>query len=151
MKRTLAVVLVLAFAPAAAAQLYKYVDKNGKTVYSDQAPPAGIDAKPINVPATATGVASPAPGAKSYVERDKELDKTRKEARTRQEKAEQEAQKAREAEQRCQQARIAHQAYSDGGRIYKYDAKGERAYLGDDELVAERERARRLMDEACKD
>lgn len=149
MRRILAMALVVAFAPAAAAQLYKYVDKNGKTVYSDQPPPAGVEAKPINVPQGPATTLSPS-GNKSYVERDKELEKSRKEARTKQEKSEQSAQKAREAEERCQQARNAHQAYVEGGRLYKYDEKGERAFMSDAEIEAERERARRQMDEACK-
>ena len=44
MKRILVLAIALAFAPLAGAELYKYVDKNGKTVYSDQ-PPANVDSQ----------------------------------------------------------------------------------------------------------
>ena len=146
MKRILMLASIAAFVPLAAAQLYKHVDKDGRTVYSDQ-PPANADAKRIHVPSAPP---TPTAGNKSYVERDKELDKTRKAAREKQDKSEQAAQKAAEAEQRCAQARVAHQTYADGGRIYKYNEKGERTYLDDAELETERNRTRREMEEACK-
>ena len=145
MKRILALATIAAFAPLAAAQLYKHVDKNGRTVYSDQ-PPPNVESKRIYVPNASP---TPSAGTKSYVERDKALEKSRKAAREKQEKSEKTAQKAREAEQRCAQARTAHQVYADGGRIYKYNEKGERTYLGDAEIEAERERTRREMEEAC--
>ena len=144
MKRIALIATALALAPLASAQLYKHVDKDGRTVYTDQ-PPANADAKRLNIqnaPASS--------GNKSYVERDKELDKNRKTAREKQEKSEQAAKSAQEAEQRCAQARAAHKAYVDGGPLYKFNEKGERVYLGDAELETERSRTRREMEEACK-
>jgi hypothetical protein len=134
---------VLALAPVAQAQLYKYVDKNGKTVYSDQ-PPPDVESKQMRVPNTR----SSAP-AKSAVERDKELDKSRKEGSEKQKKADEAADKAAQAARRCEQARIAHQTYVDGGRISKYE-KGERVLMSDEEIEAARERSRQEMEEACK-
>jgi uncharacterized protein DUF4124 len=149
-KRTLWMVLLLAVAPLASAQLYKYVDKDGKTVYTDQPPPANTKAETVNVPKTfpppATGVAG---GNKSAVERDKELEKGRQLALEKQKKADEAAHKAQLAEERCTQARTAYKQFSDGGRLSKYNEKGERVYLGDAEIEAERERARHEMEEAC--
>ncbi len=145
MKRVMLVALALAFAPLAGAQLYKHVDKDGKVTYTDQAP-AGADAKQIHVPKSVT---SP-PAGKSYVAQDKDLDKKRKESRDKQGKAEEEAKKSQQAEQRCAQARTAHQYFVDGGRIFKNNEKGERVFMSDAEIDAERERTRREMDEACK-
>ena len=144
MKRFVLFALALVVVPAASAQLYKHVDKDGRTVYSDQ-PPANADAKRINIQN-----APAASGNKSYVERDKALDKDRKTAREKQEKSEKATKSAQEAEQRCAQARTAYQTYADGGRIYKYNEKGERTYLDDAELETERNRTRREMEEACK-
>ena len=144
MKRIALAAAVLLLAPLASAQLYKHVDKDGRTVYSDQ-PPANADAKRINVQN-----APSSSGNKSYVQRDKDLEKGRKTAREKQEKSEQASKSAQEAEQRCAQAKTAYQAYADGGRIYKYNEKGERTYLGDAELETERIRTRREMEEACK-
>ena len=150
MKRIVMLAGLLALAPFAGAELYKYVDKDGKTVYTDQ-PPANAKTEAVNVPksfpAPATGVAG---GNKSAVERDKELEKGRQQAREKEKKADEAAHKAQLAEQRCTQARTAFQQLSDGGRIVKYNEKGERVYLGDSEIESERERARRDMEEACK-
>ncbi len=148
MKSLLVIVLALAVAPLASAQMYKYVDKDGKTVYSDQ-PPANVDSKQLNVQ---PGVTSSAPAAapKSAVEQDKQLQKGRDEARERAKKSENAAKEAEAKEQACASARAAYKIYSDGGRILKSDDKGERVFLGDEEIDAERERTKRLMDEACK-
>jgi Domain of unknown function (DUF4124) len=151
MKRVIILAIALAMAPAALAQLYKYVDKDGKTVYSDQ-PPTNIDSKQINIQSgksSATPVPSGSEG-KSYVERDKELQKGRDEAREKQKKVAEAAQKAEADVVRCAAAKSAYQTYADGGRIHKYNDKGEREYLGDAEMESELARTKREMEEACK-
>ena len=147
MKRIVVLALAVALAPAAVAQLYKYVDKDGKTVYSDQ-PPANTESKQVNVPAARA--LSPAAAPKTAVERDKELDKSRKELREKQDKQAKAAQKDQEAEQRCATARERHAAFVEGGRIYRTNEKGERVFMEDAEIESARERSRREMDEACK-
>ena len=145
MKRIIIVALACVLAPAAMAQLYKYLDKDGKTVYSDQAP-SNLDSKQLNIPSS-PGTAAPAP--KTAVERDKELQKTRDEVRDKAKKADDVVKKAQADEERCANAKSAYQQYADGGRMHKY-VNGERVYLGDEEMATEKERARRDMDEACK-
>ena len=150
MKRFIILACALAIAPFASAQLYKYVDKDGKTVYSDQ-PPTNIDSKQLNVRSgTSSATPSTSDAPKSYVERDKDLQKGRDEAREKAKKSDETAKQAQDKEAACTQARGAYQQYADGGRMHKYNDKGERVYLGDDELEAERVRSRREMDEACK-
>lgn len=146
MKRAMFLMLALAIAPAAHAQLYKHVDKNGRVTYSDQ-PPLDADSKALNLPRSVTD----APTPKSYVARDKELDKKRKETSEKASKAEEAAQVARANQERCQQARQNFQLYRDGGRIYRTNEKGEREFMSDADIDAARERSRREMDEACKD
>jgi hypothetical protein len=147
MKSLLVLALALAAAPLASAQMYKYIDKDGKTVYTDQ-PPVNIDTKTLNIQ---TGTTSAAPAApKSAVERDKELQKGRDEVRDRAKKADELAKQAEAREQACNAARSTYKTYADGGRIYKYDDKGERIVLGDEQIDAERERSKKEMDEACK-
>ena len=148
MKRVIIVALALAFAPAGVAQLYKYVDKNGKTVYSDT-PPADIDSKQINVPSSRAP--TPAAGApKSAVERDKENDKGRKDGADKQKKADEEAARVAQNELRCQQLKGNLAIYTEGGRIQKTNEKGERDFMSDAEIESARERTRREMEEACK-
>lgn len=142
MKRILVLAVLCAVAPLAGAELYKYVDKNGKTVYSDQ-PPANVDSKELHV------APGPAPSGKSYLDRDKELEKGRQEAREKDKKADKKAEEAKVAAERCNIARTNYRTYADGGRIAKYNDKGEREFLSDDEIEAGRAKSKREMDEAC--
>ena len=147
MKRIVMLACALAFASLASAQLYKYVDKDGKTVYTDQ-PPAGSDTKQMNVP-TAPAASAPAP-AKSYVQQDKELQKGRDKATENAKKAEETATRARAEEERCNSAKAAYQQYALGGRLTKLDDKGEKVFLGDAEIDAARERAKAQVEQYCK-
>lgn len=146
MTRIALAVLALAFAAPAAAQLYKWVDKDGKTYYSDT-PPTNVDSKQLNVQ---SGAAAPSAPPKSALARDKDLEKGREESREQGKKAEVAAKDAANKQEACSQARAAVALYSDGGRITKYNDKGERIYMGDDEIAAALQRARRDVDEACK-
>ena len=144
MKRIAAVAALVAFVPLAGAELYKYVDKNGRTVYADQ-PPAGIDSKVVKD----ANVSSAAP-PKTALDKDKALEKGRKEAREKADKADKTAARDREQEQRCQQAKQNVQAYQEGGRMYKYNDKGEREFMGEEDIATGLKKAQRDMDEACK-
>ena len=145
MKRLIVLAIVMALAPAAdAQQLYKYVDKNGKTVYSDQ-PPADVDSKQISVSG-----GSPSAPQKSALERDKELDKGRKDLSDKGKKSGEEAERQAKNEERCAGLRQNYQMYADGGRISKINEKGERDMMTDAEIETARERTRREMEEACK-
>lgn len=148
MKRVIILALAVAFAPAGMAQLYKYVDKNGKTVYSDQ-PPVNADSKQINVPTSRPATAAPA-APKSAVERDKENEKGRKDAADKQKKADDEAARVAQNELRCQQLKDNLAIYTQGGRIQKTNEKGERDFMSDADIESARERTRREMEEACK-
>lgn len=144
MKRLIALALACAVVPLASADLYKYVDKDGKTVYSDQPPPGGADAKTVHV---APGPSTP---AKSFVQEDKALDKARKEDAEKAKKADQEAAREKLMAQRCEQAQANYRAYAEGGRLLKYDEKGERQYMTDEEIEAARMKSKQQMDEACR-
>jgi hypothetical protein len=51
--RLILIALLLAAALPASAQIYKYTDANGKTVFTNQ-PPTNVDAKPVELPPTNT-------------------------------------------------------------------------------------------------
>jgi hypothetical protein len=143
MKRIIVAAIALAVVPLASAELYKYVDKNGKTVYSDQ-PPIDADAKRLSAPPP------PASGnGKSYVERDKEVEKGREKSREQAKKAADNDKVAQAKKERCDQAKSNLQIYIDGGRIMKTDANGERGYMSDEEIEAERGKMQKIVDEAC--
>jgi hypothetical protein len=146
MKRTLGIALACALAPLASAQLYKYVDKDGKTVYSDQ-PPANVESRQVHVPPSAP---KPAAAQKSSVTRDKDAEKAREATREKAKKAEQTAKADQALEARCAQGRRDLQLFTEGGRIGRLNDKGERQFLSDAEIDNERARAQRVVDEACK-
>ena len=151
MTRILITAMLLALAvPAAAQQLYKWVDKEGKTHYSDT-PPPNQDSKAIgtNTGVSASSAAAPAP-AKTAVARDKELEKGRQDSRDSAKKSDESAKLAAAKDEQCQRLRQAYQQLVDGGRIHKYNDKGERVLLDDAELDREREKTRADMEDACK-
>ena len=143
MKRLIVLAAVLAIAPLASAQLYKYVDKDGKTVYSDQ-PPPNMDSKQINVQ---TGASSPTAAPKSALERDKEAQKARDDQAK---KAADAAKVAAQKDLNCEMARQNYTQYASGGRLQRINAQGEREFLSDEEIDTAREKAKQQMDDACK-
>jgi hypothetical protein len=147
MKRIIVLACALALGPIASAQLYKYVDKNGKTVYTDQPPPEA-DPKAMRIPSAATG-STAAPG-KTYVQQDKDQQKGREKVSEGAKKADEAAARAKEAEQRCIDSRSAYEVYAQGGRIARVNEKGEREYMGDEQIDAAREKARAQMEQDCK-
>jgi hypothetical protein len=147
MKKVLIITCALAFATLASAQMYKYIDKNGKTVYTDQPPPEA-DPKAMHVPSSATG--SPSAPGKTAVQQDKELQKGRDKSAENAKKADETAVRAKAEEERCQSARAAYQQYQLGGRLTRMNDKGEKVFLGDDEIDAARERSRQQVEQYCK-
>jgi len=147
MRKILIVACALALAPLASAQMYKYVDKDGKTVYTDQ-PPPDADPKAMRVPSSAVSNA-PTPG-KTAVQQDKELQKGREKTAEAAKKADETAARAKAEEERCNSAKAAYAQYQLGGRITKLNDKGEKIFLGDDEIDAAREKSRQQVEQYCK-
>lgn len=144
MKRILVLACALAASTAAFGQLYKWVDKDGKVTYSDQPPPAQ-QSKQLNLN---TGVASPP--TRSAIERDKEIEKGRVEAREKAKVASEKERKSEIDQQNCRAARAYLKTVESGVRVSTMDDKGEQVILDDDQIAAERVKAQKAVDEACK-
>ena len=144
MKRAVLLACVLAATPAAMAQLYKWVDKDGRTVYSDQPPPSQ-QSKQLNL-----GTGQPAAAPRSALDRDKELEKTRQAAKQKSQATEQADLKAEIERENCRRASANLHSLSSDGRVAMYDEKGERVILDDEQIAAERAKAQKAIDEACK-
>jgi hypothetical protein len=147
MKRLIILAAAMALAPMAGAQLYKYVDKDGKTVYSDQ-PPAGIDSKQISAGgprvrarrcAQDRGPARQGPGQGPQGRR-REGEEVRRRRPT----------ASRRTRRAAPDLKANYQMFVDGGRIQRNNEKGERELMSDAEIESARERTRREMEEACK-
>jgi len=135
--------LVAIAAPAAHATLYKWVDANGRTVYSDQVPP-GVKAEPVG--------AAPAPAnpnaARDLANQDAELRKRQLDRAEDAKKAEKSRADNAKLGVLCQQARAQIVSLrADQMVIYRLNDKGERVVMDDAARRAEIGRVELMMRE----
>lgn len=165
---TLLLALVCALPSLAWAQ-WQWVDKDGRKVFSDRAPPQdvpeknilkqpGYHGKPLSSPtptAEAPATAS-APTAAASAPRATAKDKELEERKARAEAAEAAKQKAEEdkiAKQRadnCTRARSAKATFESGTPIRQTNAQGERVFLDDAARAAELRRIQDIINADCK-
>jgi hypothetical protein len=143
----------LAFAAAALAQQYKWVDQDGKVRYGDT-PPPGVQVTPLRPP-PASAPAAPPPGARKeggMMELNPEA-AFRKRQQERQEKDEKSAKERADAEEKrvnCEQSQGALRSLQSGQRISSTNAAGERVFIDDAERAKEIERTQRAVSDWCK-
>lgn len=165
---TAARALTLAFAcvlPLSAMAQWQWIDKSGRRVFSDQAPPPEIPAKsilkgpkgqPMPAPdpeptAAAAPAAAQAPGGPKTAGRDKELEARKKQA----EVVEADKKKAQEREvaearsDNCKRARDAKATLDSGIRLSQVNAKGEREILDDTQRASEAGRLQSIISRDC--
>ncbi|MFZ3018629.1 MAG: DUF4124 domain-containing protein [Gallionella sp.] len=146
MKKILFVFLIMTAANAGAG-LNKWVDSSGKVHYSDQPPPAGIEATTLrSAPPPAS---APAP-AKSLAEREAELKKARQSKTEADERAVEQQSNAEIEKANCAAAQQYLRSLQQEGRMLEYDEKGERRYLGDDERQQRVNKAQAEIGKWCK-
>ena len=160
-------VLLLAIAcslPLVASAQWMWVDKDGRKVMSDQAPPPEVPAKNIlrqpGVRKTDPTPAATAPATPELAKpvlataksgKDKELEDKKKAA----ESAEAEKQKARDQEvqkaraDNCERAKRAKGPFDNGARIARTNEKGEREFLDDSARAAEAKRIDAVIARDC--
>ncbi|MEO8629603.1 MAG: DUF4124 domain-containing protein [Betaproteobacteria bacterium] len=150
------------------ADMYKWVDSQGKSHYSDQPPPPTTkrvetikqsrppaDAESDDGGAPANGGKpdnAQKPDAKEKNTADEEMEfRRRKLQQVEQEaKAQKDAQAAEERKRNCQRSTDQYSALQRGGRITKYGPNGEQLYLSDAEIAQELATAKKAMDSWCK-
>jgi len=159
-------VFAMLAASAAQAQVYKCLDAHGATVYrQDPCPPSmkresmskpGIAPAPAAAPAAASGEPSgkagkgdakkgpmtPAEQEQAFRQRQQNAAKASKEA-------DEKAAAAKRKEANCNDARQRLATYSLGGRVTTVDANGERTYLEDSQIAAERAKAQADISQLC--
>ncbi|MEZ2293638.1 DUF4124 domain-containing protein [Variovorax sp. RCC_210] len=157
--------------PLSASAQWQWLDKNGKKVFSDQAPPPDVPEKNIlrrvgpppvarstanpNVDAAPTEGAADAP-PKSAAPKpsgvDKELEEKTKKAEA-DEKAKQAAEAAKVAKAKADNCALARQGKAtvdSGVRLAKVNANGEREIMDDSARAAEQKRIQSVIDSDCK-
>lgn len=167
------VIAAACFMSVAASAQWQWVDKDGRKVFSDRAPPADVLEKNIvkrpgvratqepsnnNVPpssqAGSTAVA-PTPPTAASVPQPSGVDKELTEKKRQAEQAEIAKKKAEEAkhlqakQENCSRAKQAKASYDSGMRMAKTNEKGEREILDDAARSVESKRIQSVIDTDC--
>ena len=150
--------LVVASIPALGQWMWK--DESGRVIASDQAPPPGTpESRIMKSPrkksaAVAAPVAAPPAtnGEPPKSTSDRELD-AKLEAKKQADAAKQadaEAAKAQAMKENCAAVRSNVVALQSGGRAARFNDKGEKVYIGDDERQAEINKQQAQVSQYCK-
>ena len=152
---------LLIAAGGAGAQMYKWVDKDGKVRYSDT-PPPGVKTSTVKAPAAAPEQgASPAAkdgkdakGAKkgplTPAEQEQEYRKRRAEAEKAAEKSAAAQKELATKKADCERAREYLRTLESGQRISRTNAQGERVFLDESQVAQETAGARQAAQANCK-
>ena len=163
MKRlSVAIWLALCVALPASAQMYKWVDSDGKVQYSDKPPPSNIKTEKLREPARAasTPAASDAKGGtpkdaakagpKTAAEQEQAFRKRQlDEAKAQEDEGKKQAQ-ARDKAENCRRANAAVATLQIGGRQQRINQQGEREFLDEQQIAQELAKAQQEAATACK-
>jgi hypothetical protein len=134
------------WAIAAKADVYRWVDSQGKVQYSDQ-PPMGVNAQKMTIKSLGT---QPEAGTKSYQEKDQDFRKRKVEQEEQSKKQAQNDQQLKIRQDNCSQAKGHLASLQAGGRIAKVTEKGEREYLDENGIAAAIADAQKAVAGWCK-
>ncbi len=152
MQRLTILLLLLIFSVAANGQVYKWVDADGKTQYTDQPPPSGAakDKSELNIrPAPSTSNNNRQADSTGAVDEDKkpsfsERRTARKEAKAKKKRA------AEELNQKCIQAQGQLKMYRDTPRLRVPDGNGGVVYVDDNVREQHIKEAQKNIAANCK-
>lgn len=129
----------------AQARIYKWVDEDGMTHYTQSPPPAGIEGKTMSPPPDVDTEAARARLKQQQEQAQKFLDQ-RQDATEDQQKKQQDTQAAK---QRCEEARTRLQSFQNP-RVNFVDKDGTRRRATEEERQRELQKARDYLDKNCK-
>lgn len=150
LKTLLGLTVLLLCATPVSAELYKWVDEQGKVHYSDQ--PASGKTKSTttleipNQPATSTG----AEASKSWQEKELDYKKRQTSAAESEAKKQKEAQEAKTKRDNCEKSKQSLSQLESIAPVYTYDEKTGRNYMNQTQRAAAMENARKAVAEWCK-
>ena len=153
MKTLLAALFAAALAFPAAAQMYKWVDKDGKVRYGDTPPPGAkttaIQAPPPPASSSSRPAAAAGKGTEKPLSAEEAFQKRRKDAAEAEQKADKERADADAKRANCDGARQNLRTYESGQRLSTIGANGERSYMDDAARASGLEQARKSVAEWC--
>ena len=144
MKRVLLCAVLLAWAGAASAVVYKWVDVQGKVQYGDR-PPDGVHAEVVELLGVHTGRASRTSDAPQTAAAKAPVN----EPAVRAAKKEVDDDLAQARGKQCTDAQERYKKLIEGRKLFKTGPDGERQYLTSEEIDSERLNAKREIDEVC--
>jgi hypothetical protein len=162
MMRLLVLGSILLYAAVASAQLYRWVDRDGRVHYTNTPPPAGVKSRTLAAPASApvapatNGESAPDAAAKDAskgpltpAEQEQAFRKRQLEAQKAAEKAEAERKESVAKSDNCERAREYLRTLESGQRVSRTNAQGEREYVDDATRARETETARQAVTDWC--
>ena len=162
MMRLLVLGSMLFYTAVAFAQLYRWVDGDGRVHYSSTPPPAGVKSRTLAAPASApvspatNGEGAPDAAAKDAAkgpltpaEQEQAFRKRQLEAQKAAEKAEAERKESAAQADNCNRAREYLRTLESGQRVSRTNAQGEREYIDDAARARETESARQAVTDWC--
>jgi hypothetical protein len=170
MKRSGFFLFLLLLAMPLQAQMYKWVDANGKVQYTDKPPPAGAKSEAVknrsssvSGPAEAPGAAAKGGAAKAdaksgaatksgpltAAQQEQEYRKRKLEEGEADKKAQEKLAQDKQKQENCAAAKSNVVSLEAGGRQARVDAKGERYFLDETQVQAEVAKARQQASTFC--
>lgn len=148
--RRVAVILAagLLMAGAVSAEVYKWVDEQGRVHYGD-ARPADRAVETVRTPVRPSGeeVLRANSRLDALREREQAAQKTRAEEER---NAQRDARETAQREASCREAKRQLHVLGLERPLYRFDDQGNRVYLDDGQRAAERAEAQRRVDEVCR-
>ena|SRR2546423_8569870 len=133
--RSLLVFGLCVVSAACYAEIYKWVDADGKVQYSDQKPPATVNAQKVAPPPPPADPEA----ARRMANQQMELKKATDAQEEKRKKGEQEAGVAKQKDEFCAHARGQLQSLRAGGETFRYNSKGEREYVNNEQAISDLE------------
>jgi hypothetical protein len=142
---TTSLTALLSLTAGSALAQVRWTDADGRVHYGDVAPPGARSAPVPSRLSTTPGQA----GVRSTADQEKDFQKRQKDAEDAERKQSLDAENAQERLRACNQARGVLAAIEAGGRMVRYSPTGERIFLDEAGVAAERAQAQKVVAAAC--
>jgi hypothetical protein len=142
-------ILVLTLFPLVAfAQMYKWVDENGRTQFSDRPPPPGVKYTVINAPVPEPN--KPVATPKSITQQEIEFRRRRVKEAEEEKKEQENKKKAELLAEECDRAQQRLRNLNDPAPIFSVNKDGGRDYMSAETREAEKQKAKQDVERTCK-
>lgn len=150
-------IMIFLFSNWSNAEIYKWKDDKGNSLYSDIPPPSNVETKVLgakkaaNTPVQQVSPQKSATITKQPVTQEQAASKRQQNAEETKKKDQALEAELKRKQENCTKAKADYQLYKQGGRIYKMNEKGEREYMDDASLAKGLEQAQQDMEKYCSE